>query len=138
MESQSAQAFQAYMEEKDMHVSFVDDEGKVARMDFNLDNTDITIHIFFGEDERDVHFEGHDFIRIPEDKQNIVYKVCNHCNNSYRWVKFVWDEEHEMVTVQADAVIEPQTCAEECYEIIGRMCGIVKNAYPLFMKAMWA
>lgn len=137
MSLQSAQSFQAFMESKDMKIQFLDDEEKVAKVGFNLDGTTLQILIFFGEDNRDVHFEGRDFITIPADKREMIYHLCNQCNSNFRWVTFVWNEEHECMTVQADAIIEPSSCAEECYDIIMRMCGIVQEAYPIFMKAIW-
>ncbi len=138
MSVQSAQSFQAFMESKDMNIVFLDDEEKVARVGFNLDNTELEILVFFGDDGKDVHFDGRGFVKIPADKRELVYKLCNQCNDNYRWVKFVWNEEQECMTVLADAVIEPESCAEECFEIIMRMCGIVQEAYPTFMKAIWA
>ncbi len=138
MASEAGQAFQAYMESKDMTVRFLDDDEQVARTGFNLDNTTIEVLLFFGDDDKDVHFEGRDFVKIPADKRDMVYKLCNQCNSDYRWVKFVWKEDSECVAVQADAVIEPSSCAQECFEILMRICGIVEETYPMFMKAIWA
>ena len=138
MALQSAQAFQAYMESKDLNIRFLDDEEKVARVGFNLDGTTLEILVFFGDDNKDVHFVGREFVSIPADKRDMVYVLCNKCNDNYRWIKFVWDEDDDCMTVRADAIIEPESCAEECYEIIMRMCGIVQEAYPMLMKAMWA
>ncbi len=138
MALKSLESFQAFMEAKEFRVAVVDDDGKVARVGFNLDATTIEILLFFSDDEKDVHFVGRDFVKIPADKQDLAYKLCNDCNSEYRWMKFVWSDEYKNITVQADAVIEPNTCAEECYEIVMRMCSIVDEAYPVFMKALWA
>ena len=138
MAIQAAKAFQAFMESKDLNVQFVDDEETVARLGFNLDNTKIEIFVAFDDNDKSVHFEGRDFVSIPADKRDMVYKLCNDCNNVFRWTKFTWDEENELVTVKADAVIEPESCAEECFEIVMRMCGIVDEAFTMFMKAWWA
>ena len=137
MASQSAKAFQAFMEAKDFKVSILDDEARAIRVSYNLDVTDIDIAVFFGEDDKNVHIKGVNFVKVPADKQDIIYKICNQCNSDFRWSKFIWNEEHECVEVEADAIIEPNSCAEECFEIIMRLCGIVKEAYPTIMKALW-
>ena len=138
MANQALESFAALMEAKDMNVRLTDEDENVCFVGFNLDNTEVGILMFFAEDCSDVHFVGRDFVKIPEDKVDVVYKVCNECNSKYRWVKFVWDEEAGKVTCQADAVVEPETVAEECYATVMRLAGIVDEAYPLFMKAVWA
>lgn len=138
MANQAAQLFVAYMESKDMKVQFLDEEERLIRLGFDLENTEISIFVQFGEDESDVHFEGRDFVKVPKGKEELIYRVCNKCNDNYRWAKFVWDEENNALCCRCDAVIQLDTCAEEIFEIIARMASIVDNAYPLFMKTLWA
>ena len=92
MAVQSAQLFQAFMESKDMKVRFLDEEESVARVGFDLDGTEIEILVCFADDNKDVHFIGRGFIKIPADKRDKAYTLCNQCNQNYRWVKFVWNE----------------------------------------------
>ncbi len=138
MALESAQAFAAYMESKDMRVRFLDEEETAAEVGFQLKDTSLEVRVFFGEDNKDVYFIGGNFVQIPADKQEKVYRICNTCNNDYRWVKFIWDEEQEYMVVRADAVIDLDTCAEECFEIVMRMAGIVDDVYPKIMKELWA
>ena len=138
MAVQAAHEFQAYMESKDMHVRIPEDDENVALMQFNLDGTNIRLFISFSEDSRVVNIEGRNFVSIPADKHDLVYKLCNECNYNYRWIKFIWDEKHEEVSSLVDAIIDADTGAEECYELVMRTCSIVQSCYPLFMKAIWA
>ncbi|MBO4903364.1 MAG: YbjN domain-containing protein [Lachnospiraceae bacterium] len=138
MAVEAAKAFQALMESRDFNLQFLDEDESVIRLGFNLDNTRTDVFVFFDEDNKSVHFEGRDFVKIPADKTDLIYKLCNDCNNTFRWIKFTWDEEDGYVAAKADAVIDLESCAEECYEIVVRMCGIIDEAYPMFMKALWA
>ena len=63
---------------------------------------------------------------------------CNSLNDSFRWVKFVWDSDANDLCCRVDGVIELDSCAKEVYELMARMAGIVDEAYPRIMKALWA
>lgn len=138
MANSAVQLFAAFMESHDLGVQVAEDNENVCRIGFDLTNTQVQIFTHFSEDGTDVHFTGIDFVKIPEDKVDMIYKVCNACNDQFRWVKFVWDEDNKYITCQADAVIQLDSCAEECFEIVMRMAKIVDDAYPTFMKAMWS
>lgn len=138
MANAALKLFQALMDERDMKMQVMDEDEGVCRVGFNLEQTEISIFVKFGEDCTDAHFVGHDFVKIPENKKDIVYKLCNQCNSDFRWVKFVWDEENARISMQCDAVIQLDSCAEETFEIVMRMARIADQSYPTFMKAMWA
>lgn len=139
MKSQAAQLFMALMEAKEMKVALVnEEEDTILRTGFNLDNTEVSIFIVIDEGDECVHFEGRDFLKVPKDKEIAILKACNECNNSYRWVKFVLQEDDSIVSCKCDAVIQLDSCADEIFELVMRMASIVDEAYPTFMKAMWA
>ena len=96
------------------------------------------IHIFmdFADDEN-VHLEGMRFINVPENKLESMYKAVNECNDMYRHIKFVVDVEHKQIVARDDAIIQIDTCGPECFQLLGRMVGIVEAAYPMLMKAIW-
>ena len=48
------------------------------------------------------------------------------------------DTEHNQIIARDDEIIQLDTCGPECYELMVRMVKIVEDAFPLFMKAMWA
>ena len=99
-----------------------------------------SLEIFFKFDESDthVHLEGLNFIRVPENKYDAMYKVLNECNDQYTHVKFVLDTENGQINARDDDVIQLDSCGPECFELMIRMVKIVEDAYPKFMKAMWA
>lgn len=121
-----------------MRVNLVDDERSLVRIGFNLNNTQISIFVVFGEDDTDAHIEGRDFVKIPNDQTEKACRICNQMNNNYRWIKFVWDDDTSEMTVKCDAVIQLDSVAEEIYELVMRTASIVDNAYPEIMKSLWA
>ena len=138
MANQAAQLFVAYMEANNMKIQVLDDEERIIRVGLNLENTELSVFLHFSEDESEVHFDGRDFVKIPKGKEELVYKICNMCNDDYRWVKFVWEENNNILSCRCDAMIQLDTCAEEIFGIIARMASIVDDAYPSLMKILWA
>lgn len=138
MASAAAKMFVSLLEAKGLNSRFLDDAETVVRVGWKLDNTKISILFYFDEDNRSVHIEGREFLNVPENKIDVMYKACNTCNNQYRWVKFTVDEEDKELVAKDDAVIQLDSCADEVMELMIRMTQIVDDAYPQFMKALWA
>lgn len=99
-----------------------------------------SIRIFFNFDESctHVHLEGIDFIKVPEEKYDAIYKTLNECNDQYSHVKFVLDTEDGHIAARDDDIIQLESCGEECFELMIRMVKVVEDAYPKFMKALYA
>lgn len=110
----------------------------LLRIGWNFDGGSIVIFFDFAEDDSHVHLEGMDFITVPEDKFDKMYKVLNECNDRYKHVKFVLDTDNGHICARDDDVIQIDSCGPECFELMIRMVKIVEDAYPIFMKAMWA
>lgn len=138
MANAAAKMVENYFASKDIRIKVLDEEGKVLRSGWSLDNTRIDIYFQFSDEVHDVHIEGRNFLSVPENKEDTVIKICNKLNREYRWVKFSVDTENHNVIVELDAVIELGSCGEEAYELMLRMNNIVEDAYPTFMKEMWA
>ncbi len=98
-----------------------------------------TIEIFFEFDDTDthVHLEGVNFLQIPEEKFDRMYRVLNDCNDRFPQVKFVLDTRTGQIVARDDAVIQPESCGPECFELMCGMVRIVEAAYPDLMKVMW-
>ena len=63
--------------------------------------------------------------------------ACNSLNQEYRWVRFYLDKDWDLIC-EADALLDPSSGGEECLSIVRRMVNIIDEAYPKFMKALWA
>ena len=136
MGSMAAKIVSQYFENQDTSANVVDED--VLRIGWNFEGGSIDIFFQFDEADEHVHIEGFNFIRVPEEKYDSMYKVLNEMNDKYNHVKFVLDTEGGQLNARDDAVIQLDSCGEECFELMIRMVQIVQDAYPYFMKAMWA
>lgn len=138
MANMAAKMFAAVLEEKQVNYSYLDEEQTVIRVGWKLDASKISIFFKFSDECTNVHFEGHEFLNVSADKIETMYKICNQCNREYRWTKFTVNEDNKEIVVEGDAVIQLDSCGMECFELMIRTTQIVEDAYPKFMKAMWA
>ncbi len=125
-----------YFEAKDAKAQEVEED--LLRIGWNFEGSSIDIFLHFDESDTHVHLEGINFIKVPEDKFDRMYKVVNQVNNEYKLVKFTLDEESAQIVARDDAVIQLDSCGEECFELMIRMVQIVEDAYPTLMKGIWA
>lgn len=137
MANAAARMFASVLDSKQMHYSYVNDEESAIRVGWNLDNTKIAIFFKFADDCSNVHIWGRDFLSFSKDKTEKMYKLCNDANEEYRWAKFIVKADDLEVQVEDDAVIQLDSCGEECFELMIRMAQITDEVYPKFMKNMW-
>lgn len=126
----------AYCEAQGVKVTEI--RGDVLRAGWNFEGGSIEIFFRFDEKDEHVHLEGMNFITVPENKYDAMYKTVNQCNDDYTHIKFVLDTKDGQINAREDAVIQLDSCGEECFELMIRMVRVVEDAFPKFMKAMWA
>lgn len=125
-----------FFESKEMSAQVIDDN--VLRLGWDFKGGSMAIFFHFDETDTHVHLEGYDFIKVPEDKFDNMYKVLNECNDTYTHIKFVLDTKRKEINARDDDVIQLDTCGPECLELMIRMVKVVEDAYPTLMKALWA
>ena len=74
--------------------------------------------------------------RVPDDKFIDVVLACNQINAEFRYVKFAVDKDND-VMVFTDAILDPSTAGEECFELLIRSLKIISDAKPIIMKAIY-
>lgn len=99
--------------------------------------SEIRILIAFDTEDAKAEFSCFSIGKFDEEQFPKGLIACNSCNARYRWAKFYIDDEN-YVGVRADAILDEDSCGEECLELIIRLVNIVDEAYPVFMKARWA
>lgn len=115
------------------------DDMEVVKVRYSADNVDcVEVKLFFDDDNRSVAVRSFNICKVPENKKPAVYETCSKLNDKFRWIKFYIDEDDNTVTGAMDAIIQLDSCGEECKEIIHRTVGIVDDAYPDLMKAIWS
>ncbi len=98
--------------------------------------TSIRVNLFIDDDNSHVSLCVIGFIRVkPENFANALI-ACNSCNQKYRWVKFVIDDDMD-INAMDDAVTNPDSAGEELFELMVRMMQVVDDSYPVFMKSLW-
>lgn len=118
-----------YTEKNDHHV-IVSFSGK--------NNQAIKIHVDFNENgDGMVQLYAWDIGNFGGDKTAKGVEVCNELNAKYRWVKFYLDKDKD-VCVSTDSYICEDNAAYVCLSLVRRMVSIADEAYPTFMKALWA
>ncbi len=130
------QLYMDYMDENGIKYSDVDDF--VVRVAYTGDNLkSIPVHVFF--DKTGDSVINMVCFEIANFKSNTAAGLiaCNEMNSKYRWVKFYIDNDGDLFC-SLDAYIDEDTCGEECRNLVGRIVNIVDEAYPVFMRALWA
>ena len=110
----------------------------LLRTGWNFDGGSIEIFFKFDDSDTHVHLEGLNFIKVPENKYDVMYKAINECNDRFTHIKFVLDTEDGQIAARDDDIIQLDSCGPECFELMLRMVKVVEAAYPILMKAMWA
>lgn len=134
----AAKVTAAYFESRNMHCQVSGDDGEIIRVGFRGKNKDsLEVLLIFDEGNNSVALRSFGFCKVPENKKANLYKLCSKLNDSFRWVKFYLDDD-DTVTAADDAVIQLDSCGEECLELVLRMCKITDEAYPIIMKEVWS
>lgn len=136
MAGMAAKMVMAFFEAKETKATEL--QENLLRVGWNFQGGSMDIFFQFDESDTHVHLEGLNFIKVPENKYDEIYRVLNECNDKYSHVKFVLDTENGQLNARDDDVIQLDSCGEECFELMIRMLSVVEDAYPKFMKAIWA
>lgn len=116
-----------------------DDNNVVLRVGFNGKNKpELEALLFINEEGHNVALRSFNYCSVPEEKKNAIYKVCSDMNHQFRWVKFYVDEKDNTVSVEDDAILAEENAGDECMELCIRMIKICDDAYPAFMRAIYA
>lgn len=115
-----------------------DEQRNVIRTGFNAHNKDHVEVLLIFDGDTTMGLRSFNYVKFPEEKKAAMYQLCSEMNKQYRWVKFYVDEQDNTITLSDDAVIQVETAGEESFELMMRLIGIADQAYPTFMKALWA
>ena len=119
-------------------IKYREPKDEMLNVSYSADNlSEISIFIDFDEEEGKAEFVCFSIGKFDQDQYAKGLIACNSCNSKFRWVKFYIDDDNH-IAVRADAILDEETCGEECLELVRRMVGIIDEAYPTFMKARWA
>ena len=130
-----AEQFTETLKEKDLNYTTADTEKGDTVVDFPYKGK-VTKCIFSGEDGQ--YFSMYlVYERIPEDKVADLIFLCNELNTEYKWITYYVDKDNDLV-MHDDAIVSPESAAEECFELLIRMLKISEDIKPRIMKAIYA
>ena len=130
-----AKAFIDNLKSKDLNytVRELEDETLVV---FPYENRETTF-VFAGDDGE--YAQMMTVLESMADDEKFVeaVMVCNLLNRRFRFVKFVVDDDNDVMAL-SDAILEPNSAGEECFELLVRSLKIIKEARPQIMKAIYS
>ena len=132
--------FTDFLDGKSIKYTAKENEGKSdwVSVKYSAENMEsINLSFFFDQDCQSFALRVFSIAKVPQNKVPAVLGVCNELANDYRWVRFYVDNDNE-ITASYDGVIDVDTAAPVCYELLGRTLSIVDESYPRFMKALWS
>lgn len=132
----AAQIFANYLDEKELRYDIESEEVIAVTYTGGKNAPRIRVVFIFDEDGHSVAVRCFSVAKVPSDKLAKAYETCSKLNDKWRWLKFYVDSDDE-VTAADDAVIEPNTLGEECFELLVRCIDIVDRAYPEIMAMVW-
>lgn len=114
------------------------DGESVVEADFSTKNAGIVKLLFISSnDGSDVEIRAFKVVSaVPEDRRGKVLGAINACNDSYRYAKFILDEDGD-INVDYDIPAEAGNVGEIAIEIAARFTQIIDEVYPDLMKAIW-
>lgn len=99
-------------------------QGKVTKCVFSGDNGEyLSLYLVYEN--------------VPEDKAADVIFLCNELNAKYKWVTFYLDDDRDIM-LHDDAILSPESAADEAMELLVRMVNIGGDVKPLIMKTIYA
>lgn len=129
-----AQAFADDLQSKGLEFDVREDSDGDVILTFPYDGK-LTNFIFTGEDGTRVSMYTR-LETIAEDKVSDLIILCNTLNTNYKWLKFFVDRDNDLM-IQDDAILSPDTAAEECFDLLLTRVRIYKECKPQIMRAIY-
>ena len=132
------EAFVEFLQKENLKYQDIDE--RAIRISWDAENiaSGLDILVIFDKDNHNgVHFMCGGFCKAPENKLSALLMACNAANKQYRWIKFYIGDNQDIMA-EDDAILDMANVGEECIELVARMVRVVDEAYPSFMKAIYA
>ena len=130
-----AQAVIDKLNEKEL--TFEIDEREDGGVGIGVPFRTFRINLFFDGGDEGAHVALRVVLEAcpPERIANLLM-ICNSLNGKYRWLKFYIDDDKDIM-VEDDAILDPETAGEECYELIARTVSILEEVRPIVMNGIY-
>ena len=93
--------------------------------------------LMFSGDDNGVHVGLRTvFEKCPPEKVPDLLVICNSLNVQFRWLKFCIDNDNNIM-VEDDAILNPETAGDECFELLVRTIQIMDEVKPTIMRGIF-
>lgn len=131
----NCEKFIKYLAEKDIKCTVINDEESVIRMGFGLENCRLDVFVYYDDGGHLVQINVCDYMRVPNQRLEIVLDVINHINRKYRWAKFLVDDND--IEIRCDGILTDETSNETTYELLAHVISIADDVFPELGRMMW-
>ena len=97
----------------------------------------VDVCFFSRDNDNDVSVRVMQICKVQKDKLGKMLVAINQCNNKFRYVKFVMDNDYD-INLEYDMPLKNTDVGEIAMEMLVRIMKIMEEAYPILMKAMYA
>lgn len=135
----AADTFSKYLDNEGTIYTYkgkTDNGEDIFLISFGGDNTDVTVNLFFDNDDTGAVLYVWNLYEIKPSQADECIKVCNDLNSRYRFVKFYYDESDCTVTVQSDVIFRADDIGELCNEIVHRTAFLSDEGYLVLQEAL--
>ena len=138
----SVESFIGVLESKEIKFTHYPPEGQrsteVVKISYEgKHGNNLNFIFFFDSSGNSVNVKVFEICKTDVEKIMNMYVTLNDINCEYRWIKMYIDTDND-VTASGDAIVNPDTAGEECFEMLIRYLSILDEVYPRLMKALWA
>lgn len=135
----AAEEIIARFEEKDIRFRVQESEEATRIIaDVIVDYTAFSVVYISDNDDNDVAVRVPHFVRFLDKERADVLRVSNEMNGKYRFCKFSLNDSVGSVTIEYDFPSHTENIGEAAVEIFQRVMQIAEEAFPVYMRAVWA
>lgn len=107
------------------------DNTLTIEMETDTVPVDVCCGVVCEDDRMFVHVTGANFFDVPEKMTMSLFILLSELNSESLFVKYAICKELDQLTVSAEALAFPETCAQTCKDLIIRVAAGAEYCYPV-------
>ena len=137
----ATEAISEYLQTKGIRCKIDElEDASIIRIPFSGKNvTNIILYLQSRDASMAVSIRTMPLARVPEDRTAALLQVLNACNQKFRYLKFIMNNERDILAVYDIAAHRSvEDNGPVCEEILARSMAILDECHPEIMKAIYA
>lgn len=135
----AAEEIMERFEEKDIRFRVQESEESTRIIaDVIVDYTSFSVVYIADSDDNDVAVRVPHYVRFLEKDRAEMLRISNEMNGKYRFCKFSLNDNVGSVTMEYDFPSHTENIGDAAVEIFQRVMQIAEEAFPNYMRAIWA